>query len=562
MGETVNGIDDEVMEPGLDPGERFYPGFNTRQVNVDGLTIDYDVELQLRDGARIYADVYRPAGVTGPLPAVLLWSAYGKHWRWPEPLRSAFTQNAGVSDYAPIEAQDPLVWCPAGYAVVVPDPRGINHSDGDATAWSPQEGDDIHDTIEWVAGQPWSNGKVGMGGASYFAIVQWFAGATRPPHLAALMPYDGMSDLYREIAVHGGIPNPGFVSFWNAQVRASSNRAENWMTAMDIHPFFDEYWQSKVPAVEKINVPTYVIASWTDHAVHTRGSLSAFMRLGTEQKWLEVHGRNKWARMYDPESVRRQIAFFDRFLKDIPNEVDNWPRVRLEVRERIDVGRERAEAEWPLARTQYKSFYLDASNRSLNPEPISRVAAVSYDATAAEPQAAFSYTFTEDTELTGYFKLKLWVEADGADDMDLFTAVQKIDAAGELVNFYYITRFTFGHAAHGWLRVSQRELDEAKSLPYQPFHPHQREQRLKPGEIVPVEIEIWPSSTLFRAGEQMRVVVMGQDPFPPSDAPGVGIALHPVTRNAGKHIIHTGGRFDSHILVPVIPDGGTASHAA
>ncbi len=553
MGQTINGIDDEVMEPGLPLEERDYPGLNPRQETVDGLTIDYDTPIELRDGVTIYTDIYRPAGVEGPLPTVLLWSAYGKHYRWPEPVRLAFTQNAVVSDYAPIEAQDPLVWCPAGYAIVVPDPRGINSSEGDATAWSPQEGDDIHDTIEWVAEQPWSNGNVGMGGASYFGIVQWFAGATRPPHLAALMPYDGMSDLYREIVAHGGIPNPGFVTFWNSTTRCSLNRAENWVTAMKVHPFFDEYWQSKVPAVERINVPTYVISCWSDHAVHTRGSLSAFMRLGTEQKWLEVHGRNKWAQMYTQESTRRQLAFFDRFLKGIPNEVDNWPKVRLEVREGIDVGEERAEEQWPLARTEYRPLYLDASSASLSRVPVADESATTYDATSAEGQASFAYTFPEDTELTGYFKLKLWVEVQDADDMDLFASVQKFDTAGDLVNFYYITRFRFGHAAHGWLRVSHRELDEARSKPYQPVHPHQREDLLEPGEIVPVEIEIWPSSTLFRAGEQMRVVVTGKDPFPPSDAPGVAIALHPVTRNRGKHVIHTGGRYDSHLLAPVIP---------
>lgn len=552
-GEIVNGIDEAVMEPGRSLEERGYPGFAPRRVTVDGLAIDYDVAVPLRDGMTIYADVYRPEGVEGPLPAIILWSAYGKHYRWPRPVLDAFTQGADVSDYAPIEAPDPLVWCPAGYAIVVPDPRGINWSEGDATAWSPQEGDDIHDTIEWIAQQPWSNGKVGMGGASYFGIVQWFAGATRPPHLAALLPYDGMSDLYREIVAHGGIPNPGFVNFWNAQVRATRNKAENWVTAMRLHPFFDEYWQRKVPAVENIDVPTYVVASWSDHAVHTRGSLSAFDRLGTEQKWLEVHGRNKWARMYSAESLRRQIAFFDRFLKGEANEVDDWPKVRLEVREGLDVGEERTEQEWPLARTRYTPLYLDAADASLSSTPVEHEAAVSYDATAPEPHAVFSHTFAEDTELTGHFKLKLWVEADGADDMDLFAAVQKFDAAGEIINFYYITRFRFGNAAHGWLRVSHRELDAARSTPYQPFHPHRREQLLAPGEIVPVEIEIWPSSTLFRAGETMRVVVMGKDPFPPTQEPGVGIALHPETRNAGRHIIHTGGRYDSHILLPVIP---------
>ncbi len=554
MGQVLNGVDDEVMKPGTDPKDRDYPGLNPRRQTSDGLVIDYDVAIRLRDGVTIYADIYQPADADGPLPAIVLWSGYGKHYRWPRPVLARFTDNAAISDYAPIEAQDPAVWCPAGYAMVVPDPRGINASEGDVTTWSPQEGDDIHDTIEWIAQQSWCTGKVGMGGASYFAIVQWFAGATRPAHLAALMPYDAMSDLYRECGFHGGIPNHGFVKFWNQQRRSSLNRAEDWVEAMKIHPFIDDYWKSKMPAVENINVPTYVIASWSDHGVHTRGSLSAYTRLGTDHKWLEVHGRNKWARMYTPESIRRQLAFFERFLKGTPNEVDTWPRVRLEVRERIDVGQERAEQEWPLARTEYTPLYLDASTRSLSPKPVANESSAAYDATATEPQVIFSRTFEKDTELTGYFKLKLWVEADGSDDMDLFAAIQKFDAAGELVNFYYITRFRFGHAAHGWLRVSHRELDIAESKPHQPVHPHLREELVKPGEIVPVEVEIWPSSTLFRSGEQMRVVVMGRDPFPPSDDPGVIITRHPETRNSGKHIIHTGGRFDSHVLLPVIPE--------
>ena len=306
MSTIVNGVDDAVMEPGLDPKLRDYPGLDPRQETRDGMVIDFDVAVKLRDGVTIYTDVYRPAGFDGPLPAMLLWSGYGKHYRWPAPIRSAFTQGADVSDYAPIECQDPLVWCPAGYAIVVPDPRGLNSSEGDVTTWSPQEGIDIHDTIEWIAEQPWSNGKVGMGGASYFAIVQWFAGVTRPPHLAALMPYDGMSDLYRECARHGGIPNYGFVGFWNAQVRASHNRAENWMTAIDLHPFDDEYWASKQPQVERIDIPTYVIASWSDHGIHTRGSLGAFMRLGSKDKWLEVHAA-LGAGLDDPVVLPRRV---------------------------------------------------------------------------------------------------------------------------------------------------------------------------------------------------------------------------------------------------------------
>ena len=137
MGQVVNGIDEEVMTPGIDPAVRNYPGLNPRQQTVDGLVIDYDVALTLRDGTRIYTDIYRPADAAGPLPAIVLWSAYGKHYRWPRPVLARCTDNAEISDYAPIEAKDPAVWCPAGYAIVVPDPRGINCSEGDVTTWSP-----------------------------------------------------------------------------------------------------------------------------------------------------------------------------------------------------------------------------------------------------------------------------------------------------------------------------------------------------------------------------------------------------------------------------------------
>ncbi len=171
MGKTVNGVDQEVLEPGIDPQVRGYPAFQPRQELVDGLLIDRDVAVRLRDGVTIYTDVYRPADAAGPLPAVLLWSGYGKHYRRERPMRSLFTDGAAVSDHAPIEAQDPATWCPAGYAMVVPDPRGINRSEGDVTTWSLQEGDDIHDTIEWIAEQPWCTGRIGMGGASSFAIV-------------------------------------------------------------------------------------------------------------------------------------------------------------------------------------------------------------------------------------------------------------------------------------------------------------------------------------------------------------------------------------------------------
>jgi uncharacterized protein len=148
-------------------------------------------------------------------------------------------------------------------------------------------------------------------------------------------------------------------------------------------------------------------------------------------------------------------------------------------------------------------------------------------------------------------KLRLWVEAIGADDMDLFVAIQKFDRKGRYVPFAAFSALEDGPVALGWLRASHRELDEKRSTPHQPWLLHRRALKLKPGVPVPVEIEIWPSGTLFAKGEKLRVVVQGSDIY--KYARWIVRAGHPKTINAGVHVIHAGGKYDSHLLVPVIP---------
>jgi predicted acyl esterase len=136
--------------------------------------------------------------------------------------------------------------------------------------------------------------------------------------------------------------------------------------------------------------------------------------------------------------------------------------------------------------------------------------------------------------------------------MDLFVAIQKLDEAGAPVGMTFYAFYENGPVALGWLRASHRALDEERSTPWQPVHSHREEALLEPGVPVPVDIEIWPSSTLFRAGETLRVVVKGMDIY--RDAlPNLPFARHEDLRNAGTHIIHAGGRYDSHLLAPVIP---------
>ena len=252
--------------------------------------------------------------------------------------------------------------------------------------------------------------------------------------------------------------------------------------------------------------------------------------------------------------MEKQRQFFNRFLKGIDNHVKDWPKVTLEIREKYYIGNSRTENEWPLARTLYAKLFLNASKGELSKSLPKKESQTRYnvnDLFDKTQNVKFEFKFEEKTEITGYMKLKLWVQADGSDDMDLFVAIEKIDCAGYLVPFPFFGNHDDGPVALGWLRVSHRELDEEKSTPHQPFHRHQRELKLKAGDIVPVEIEIWPSSTLFEQGEKLRVVVQGSDIYTYPNERHTN--EHTATVNKGTHIIYTGGKYDSHLLVPIIP---------
>lgn len=531
------------------PGYR--PGHRTDTAN--GLRVEYDVPVELRDGTTIYIDLLRP-DTDGEYPVLVSWAPYGKHHpesKHQDNLPGSGVSSADLSEYTVFESPDPAYFCGHGYAMIHADPRGAWGSAGDLTLMSEQEARDCYDLIEWAGTRDWSNGRVGMTGVSYLAWTQWRVAAMDPPHLAAINPQEGVSDFYREAAYHGGIPST-FMSTLMPSWSYSQNRVEDIERMTEEHPLFDDYWASKNADLSAIETPAYVVASWSDQGLHTRGTLEAFKQMQSTEKWLRVHGRKKWEDFY--QDYERQRQFFDKFLKGIDSEVDHWPRVRLEIRERYYVGNERGEDDWPIPRTDYVPLYLDARDQSLREEPVEEAATVRYDvddAPAETEQVQFQTIFDAATELTGYMKLKLWVEADGADDMDLFVTVDKVDRTGDRVPFATQTLYETGPVAFGWLRASHRELDEERSTPQQPVHSHTDERTLEPGEVVPVEIEIWPSSTAFAAGEGLRLTIAGSDIYPD---PATEYYCHRPLVNAGDHVVHTGESYDSHLLVPVVPD--------
>jgi hypothetical protein len=542
-----------VYRPGLRPGLAGHPGFGYRQERIGDVLVERDITVPVRDGARLYADVFRPAG-GGPAPVIMGMAPFGKHPHID--LERAFPGAeipvGRLSPQTPFECFDPIRWVGYGYAVAFVDTRGNWFSEGDATFFTPQEATDGYDIVEWLAAQPWCTGRVAIGGVSYYGMTGWAVAATRPPHLAAIMPWDAASDIYRETAFHGGIPTLAFHHSWMWLAGVGQGRVEDQEAGIVNHPMLDAYWQCRVADWQHIEVPTYAVTGWAND-LHLRGTLEAWQAIRSPQKYLDVHGGKEWKEFYTDAAVARQRAFFDHFLKDIDNEVPSWPQVRLARRTGGSSWKYRAGESWPRSDVAHRPLYLDAGAAVLSEKPVENEASLTYLATDEEGRAEFDFRFAEPTELMGYVKLRLWVAALDTNDADLFVALKKLDADGNEVPFVFSQMFDDGPAAVGWLRVSHRGLEETVSRPERPWHTHARRELLTGQDPVPVDVEIWPTSISFAAGESLRLVVQGSDVY---KSPGPFGVTHWPLHNFGRHVIHAGGRYDSHLLVPVVPSGG------
>lgn len=422
-----------------------------------------------------------------------------------------------------------------------------------------------------------------MSGNSWLTVSQWFIAAERPEHLAAIAPWEGFCDHYRESGTRGGIPTPEFPEMIAETFSSAYGRLEDQPRMIVEKPFMCDYWEDKAAKVENIEIPAYVVASYTN-AVHTHGTFAGYRRMASKEKWLRVHNTQEWFDYYTPENVEDLRRFFDHYLKGIDNGWENTPKVRLSV---LNPGGqdivEREENEFPLARTKYRKLYLSATDSTLLATLPTDTATNTYLSTADNAKITYHYRMEQPTEITGYMKLHLWVSAPDNDDMDLAVRVEKLskdgkplpDKTGAII------------AATGMMRVSMRQIDKSKSTEAEPYYPFTTEQKLKPSEIVPVEIEIWPMGLLFDKGEILQLTVGAYKPekaaIPFGSArisipkegytymPGQQVEMmtlggnatqcadpeevvtSPATHNVGRHCIYTGGKYDSYLYVPVIP---------
>jgi uncharacterized protein len=582
------GQDDGVVaafrpaRPATHPAAR-YPGLRPQQKllragtvikpgarPLDGdISMSQDVSVELRDGKSIYIDIFRPSG-DAPVPAIIGWGPYGKQGGVivldDIPGRAGVPQS-WLSGLEMFEGPDPNYWCPHGYAVVNVDARGVGSSAGDIHFWGAQEAMDGYDLIEWLAARPWCNGKIGMSGNSWLAIAQWFIAAERPPHLAAIAPWEGWTDLFRCDVVRGGIPDIGFNEHM-LSLLAGPGQVEDVPNMVRRYPVMNAYWEGKIPRLDDIQVPAYVVGSWTN-LIHGIGTLAGFRHIASRDKWLRVHNSHEFSDYYQSADDLRR--FFDHYLKGIENGWRQTPRVRLAV---LDPGGKdivnRPETEFPIARTEYRSLYLCAATAELLPQSTPEKSHASYQSDDGTGRLSFTYRFAEDSELTGYFSLRLWVEAPGADDMDIYVEVRKLSRSGRrglsrnikttnpavawvLEQLYRRGKAKFGmmffSGAKGMQRVSQRQTDPDKSTEAEPYHTFKTPKKLTAGEIVPVDIQIWPMGMKWRAGEQLQLLIAGHK-LSTVEMPGL---VPPDTVNKGLHIVHTGGHYDSRLIVPFIP---------
>ncbi|MGA3252742.1 MAG: CocE/NonD family hydrolase [Mycobacterium sp.] len=521
-----------------------------------GVLIEGDVGVPTRDGTVLRINVFRKTDAKDnrARPVIVSIHPYGKddlparrgkRWTYSKQYRLIRQPDpVTFSSMTGWEAPDPAWWVPQGFTVVNADARGCGHSDGTGKLLSLQEAEDTYDLVQWIAAQPWCDGRVVMLGVSYLAISQYAVAALQPPALRAICPWEGFTDAYRDLTFPGGIRETGFTKLWSRNLDRGSRQTYLLAQMQDDHQLRDDFWRSLVPDLSAIKVPMLVCGSFSDNNLHSRGSIRAFTHGGSAHARLYTHRGGKWSTFYSEAALAEQLKFF----RDVLDGAPDSRSVRLEVREDRDtVTAVREEAEWPLARTRWRPMYL-AGGGALATEPPT-AGSVTFETLSRA--AAFSWEVPEDIELTGPMVARLWVELQGCDDANLFVGVEKWRDR-RFVPFEGAYGYGRDRVTTGWQRVSLRALDPELSQPWEPVAACIEPQPVPAGEAVAVDVALGPSATLFRAGEQLRLVVGGRwlNPRDPLTGQFPAAYGHPPR---GRVTLHWGPRHDAHLLIPEIP---------
>ena len=509
------------------------------------LIIEKDVDVPMRDGARLKADVFRPDD-GGKFPAILNLGPYQKDKLWvpPPTLEEKATPNMNW------ETVTPEWWVPRGYAAVRVDGRGSGKSPGQCEPWSLAEAVDFYDAIEWAAAQPWCNGKVGLSGISYYAINQWFVANLQPPSLKAIIPWEGFADIYRDALFHGGILSVFMTNWFTAHLmhhimgRAAQHLPDGWQTNTLWHWLHNNLdsgvLRGSQAQWDKITVPmlygrqldrlrrcicaatprpscarprsTRSFASTTARtcirstprrasAISSASSITG-SRASTTASWTSRRSSSRSARARTRSSGATSTNGRSS-ARNGPNFISTCRRPRT--------ARSRASARWSKEKPA-KASSCTYPAFSLGTMGSTSAASSQVMGGGIKPGMGIALStppLAEDIEITGPLAATFYVSSE-TEDMDLFLTLRNFDADGNEV-METGQQGTPVPVAKGWLRASHRELDPELSLPYRPYHKHTRRLFLKPGEIVKVDVEIWPTSMVFKKGHRIQLDVQPRD---------------------------------------------------
>jgi predicted acyl esterase len=565
----------------------------------DGMRREFNADIVMDDGVVIRADIFRPDDDERH-PVLLTYGPYGKGLAFQDGYAHAWhamcldhpdIPHGSSNLYQSWELVDPEKWVPDGYVCLRVDSRGTGCSEGHIDHFSARETKDLYDCIEWAGVQPWSNGKVGLDGISYYSMNAWVVGAKNPPHLAAMCIWEGCGDFYRDATHHGGILSMFWPEWYGNQVesvqygrgdrgyqsRVTGQNVSGQITLSDEElaekrsRFGDllcrnsldgPFYRERSSRYEDIRVPLLSAANWGGIGLHTRGNFEGFRRAGSGQKWLEAHGLEHWTHFYTEYGVTLQKRFFGHFLKGEDTGWDRQPTFLMNVRHVGEKFVPRAENEWPLARTQWQRFYL-SPDHTLAPVEKGVRGVLTY-AAMGDGITFLSAPFAEETEIGGPCAAKLFISSDTA-DADLFLVLRLFSPDMKEVTFKG-SNDPHTPISLGWLRASHRKLDRVSSKPYMPYHAHDEHQALVPGGIYELDIEILPTSIVIPRGYRLALSVRGKDyetaaekiPYGPFHFSGVGPHRHTNAIDRKKEIFHNNVslHFDEDrtpfVLLPII----------
>ena len=498
-----------------------------------------EVTIRVHDGVEIAVALYMPEG-KGPFPVLLAASPY-RYDNNSLPASPQFLwRETGPIDF----------YIQHGYVYAQMDVRGCGKSGGVFRFLDRDEQKDLYDVIEWLGGQPWSNGKVGGMGQSYFCMLQWWMAIEKPPSLACIAAFDGLNDPYRASVYQGGILGDFFGSYWWNQNRIINKNPANGEhpreqtcdlnLLIQQHPDYDDFWRERCAAerLHEIKVPLYSIGVWGKIDLHTRGNIEGFRRASGPKKLKMIGPINAFVanREFNSPALHEKLLlpFYDHYLKGKDTDYTRRPAVEYFVRGADVV---RTAESWPPANVRYVTWYLSGrksgSVTSLNDGALLREQATGEDKSAyAYPHPEWMFgvvglapngqpdparrvlTFTtaplaQDLEVAGPILLKLYGSSTRS-DMDFFVKLseqmpQSDEERGKGINppAYWITK--------GWLRASHRALDPRKSIEMEPYHTHAKAEPIEPGKIYPFEISLEPMAHRFKNGNRIRLEIVNGD---------------------------------------------------